>query len=87
MAWNFLGWIAKISNPVLDPVFKPLLKLPPFWTMFIISFLITLITVLIYKKTTNQKLMKDLKMEMKEIQKEMKEFAHDTQKVMELQKK
>jgi len=72
---------------VLSPVFDPLLSLPMIWVVVIMAFIITLIITLIYKFTTNQNLMKELKSEMKELQKEMKELKSEPQKMMEVQKK
>lgn len=72
---------------VLSPIFDPLLKLPMVWVVVIMAFIITLLITLIYKFTTNQNLMKELKSEMKELQKEMKELKSDPQKMMGVQKK
>jgi len=72
---------------ILSPIFDPLLKLPMLWVIVIMSFLITFLITLIYKFTTNQSLMKDLKNEMKELQKEMKELKSEPQKMMAVQKK
>ena len=72
---------------VLSPVFDPLLKLPMVWVVVIMAFLITFLITVIYKFTTNQNLMKELKDEMKELQKEMKELKSDPQKMMQVQKK
>ncbi|RMF55284.1 DUF106 domain-containing protein [Candidatus Woesearchaeota archaeon] len=86
MASGLLNWFAKIFNPILDPVLKPLLNLPPFWTVFIITAIITFITTLIYKKTTNQEELRKVKEDMKKLQNEMKQ-EKDPKKVMALQKK
>jgi len=72
---------------VLAPVFNPLLGLPMLWVVVIMAFIITLIITLIYKVSTDQNLMKDLKNEMKELQKEMKELKSEPKKMMEVQKK
>ncbi len=72
---------------VLSPIFDPLLKLPMVWVVVIMAFIITLLITLIYKFTTNQNLMKELKSEMKELQKEMKELKSDPKKMMDVQKK
>jgi len=72
---------------VLSPVFDPLLKLSITWVVVIMAFLITFLITVIYKFTTNQNLMKELKDEMKELQKEMKELKSDPKKMMEVQKK
>lgn len=87
MAKGLLGFFGKLFNPIIDPIFRPLLNLPPALSIIIITFIITLIMVLIYKKFTDQEVLKSLREEMKQIQKEMKEFQHDPAKVMELQKK
>jgi uncharacterized membrane protein (DUF106 family) len=72
---------------ILDPVLNPLLALPVFWVVIVMSFFITVIITTIYKYTTDQDLMKSLKSEMKELQAEMKELKHDPKKMMEVQKK
>ena len=74
-------------DPALNVIFSPLLKLPPFWGILIISFLISLIIVLIYKYATNQNLMKQLKDEIKALQKQAKELKHEPEKAMAVQKK
>ena len=74
-------------DPVLNIIFGPLLKLPPFWAILIISFLISLIIVLIYKFATNQNLMKQLKDEIKTLQKQAKELKEEPEKAMAVQKK
>ena len=74
-------------DPGLNFIFGPLLKLPPFWAIMIMSFLISLIIVLIYKFATNQNLMKQLKDEIKELQKQAKELKHEPEKAMAVQKK
>jgi uncharacterized membrane protein (DUF106 family) len=71
----------------LDPVFRPLLGLDPLFIVIIISAIITVLITTIYKFTTNQNLMKQLKGEMKEFQKEMKELKDDPKKMMEVNKK
>jgi uncharacterized membrane protein (DUF106 family) len=58
----------------------------PFYGLLVISFILMLLTTLIYKYFTDQEAMKSLKQEMKDIQKEMKEFKDDPAKMMELQK-
>jgi uncharacterized membrane protein (DUF106 family) len=66
---------------VLDNIF--LLNIPPFWTILIISFAITLITTLVYKFTTDQAKMKKIREEMKEFQKRIRDLTkQDPQKAM-----
>jgi len=69
---------------VLENIF--LLKMPPFWAILIISFVITVVTTLVYKFTTDQKKMKKLKEDMKEYQKKIKALSKsDPQKAMSIQ--
>jgi len=65
----------------------PLLHLPLFLVVLIMSLLVSLISTLIYKYTTDQDLMKTLKEELKSLQKLIKEFRHDPQKSMEVNEK
>ena len=76
----------KIFNFILDPIFGFLLNLPPFWGIMIISLIVTLISTVIYKKMTDQEVLKTIKEDMKDLRKQMKEFSHDATKVAELQK-
>jgi uncharacterized membrane protein (DUF106 family) len=71
----------------LDPIFAPLLRMPPFWAIFIISLVLSLVITIIYKLMTNQSEMKSLKEDIKKHQKEMKANKDNPQKVMEVQKK
>ncbi len=64
-----------------------LLILPPFWAMFSLSLIVSVLTVLIYKYATNQSLMKQLKDEMKAFQQEIKQLKDQPEKAMEVQKK
>ncbi len=79
--------ILSIFDPVMEFLFGWVLNLSYFWGIFILSFVIALLISLIYKYTTNQSLMKDLKMETKELQKEMKQLRSEPQKMMQVQKK
>lgn len=72
---------------LLDPIFNPLLEFNPLLIVLIISAIVCFIITIIYKLTTNQDLMKQLKEETKEFQKEMKELKEDPKKMMEVQKK
>ena len=72
---------------ILNPIFSPLLNLPTLWAVIILSFFISLIITVVYKFTTDQNLMKDLKEEMKEFQKEVKELKKEPEKAMQVQKR
>ena len=75
-----------VFDGALNSAFGWLISWNPLGGLIIISFLLMLMTTLIYKYFTDQEAMKNLKLEMKEIQDQMKEFKDDTSKVMELQK-
>ena len=70
----------------LDPVFGPLLKLGPFWAIFIMAFGISLIITLVYKWVTDQNMMKKLKEEQKEYQKKIKTLKENPSEMMKVQK-
>jgi len=72
---------------ILNPIFSPLLKLPVFWAILLISLLIALLITLIYKWMTDQHLMKTLKQDIKNFQKEMKDLKDKPQEFMKVQKK
>ncbi len=76
-----------VLENLLDPVFNPLLTLGPFWALVIMALVISLIIIIIYKYTTDQNLMKQLKGELKELQKEMKDLKGQPEKSMEVQKR
>ncbi|MCH8003464.1 MAG: DUF106 domain-containing protein [Nanoarchaeota archaeon] len=76
-----------VFENLLNPIFGPLLNLPTLWAVILLSFLISLIITVVYKYTTNQDLMKQLKGEMKEFQREIKELKKEPEKAMQVQKK
>jgi uncharacterized membrane protein (DUF106 family) len=79
--------IGVFLNSVLNPVFSPLLVLPPFFSILVMSFVISLVVSVIYKYTTDQDLMRRLKAELKELQAEMKLLRSEPEKMMVVQKK
>ncbi|MDO8642307.1 MAG: EMC3/TMCO1 family protein [Candidatus Woesearchaeota archaeon] len=85
MVFEALGTMV---GSILDPVLLPLLKLGPFWALFIISLVISALTTLVYKLVTNQERMREIREKTKALQKEIKETSKkDPAKAMELQKK
>jgi len=72
---------------IVDPIFSPLLDLPILLSVILLSFLISLIITIIYKYTTDQNLMKQLKEEMKAFQKQVKELKKEPERAMQVQKK
>jgi uncharacterized membrane protein (DUF106 family) len=71
---------------LLNPVFSPLLKLPPLVGIILVTLLVSLIITIVYKYMTDQTMMKDLKERQKEYQKKMKELRKDPEKLMKIQK-
>ncbi|MFH1212346.1 MAG: EMC3/TMCO1 family protein [Candidatus Woesearchaeota archaeon] len=72
---------------VLDPVFRPLLEINHFFALLVISLLITIITTLIYKYTTDQKVMKEAREDMKKMQAELKKNKDNPKKMADIQKR
>jgi len=68
------------------PWLGQLLPLPPILAILIITAFITLLVTIVYKYTTNQREMKQIKTDLKAYQKQMKE-TKDTKKLMEIKKK
>lgn len=71
----------------LNVIFAPLLKLPILWTVIILSFIVSIIIIVITKYTTDQVLMKKLKDDIKDYQKQSKELKNNPAKAMEVQKR
>ncbi|MBN2420903.1 DUF106 domain-containing protein [Candidatus Woesearchaeota archaeon] len=57
-----------------------------FWFVVIVSFAVSLLTVVIYKFATNQMMMKSLREELKKMQAEIKKHSGNPQKMMQLNK-
>lgn len=58
---------------------------PPFWAILFISLVITLVTTLVYKWTTDQKRMRELKEKSKKFQEKMRAARDDPEKMMKVQ--
>jgi uncharacterized membrane protein (DUF106 family) len=71
----------------LSIVFAPLLKLPTSWAIVLLSFIVSVIIIVITKYMTDQNLMKKLREDMKENQKLAKELKNNPAKLMEVQKR
>ena len=70
----------------LDPVFSPLLQIPPLRAVLIVSFVLSVIIIIVYKLMTDQVMMKALKEELKDLQQQMKKLRDNPQKLMKIQK-
>ncbi|MFP4567983.1 MAG: EMC3/TMCO1 family protein [Candidatus Woesearchaeota archaeon] len=66
--------------------FQMFMELPHFWIIFILSFLATLLTTVIYKFATDQKRLKEIKSSLKDLRKKQKDVKGDSKKLMALQK-
>ena len=72
---------------VLDVIFGPILSLPTLAAIAVFSFLVTMMTTLIYKLVTDQKKMGEIKAKMKDYQNKMREFKDNPEKALGMQKK
>lgn len=73
-------------DPVLNPIFQPLLSISPLLAVVIISLVISVIITLVYKYFTNQEEMKRLKDQQKEFQGKLKELRTKPEEMMKVQK-
>lgn len=77
---------SSLLDPILNPIFLPLMKISPVLVILILSLLISIIITVVYKFATDQVKMKGLKDELKVLQGEMKELKDDPKKMMKKQK-
>ncbi len=85
--WDKAPFIKNSVHAVLDPSAGALLRLNLTLGMIAVVFIITLITTLIQKYTTDQKALKELKQEQKIIQEEMKTCKDNPEKMKECSRK
>jgi len=77
----------EIFGVILGKLLNPLLaKLGPLGFVVFISLLVSLVTVIVYKYTTDQILMKSIKEDLDKLNKKMREHKADSQKMMQVQK-
>jgi uncharacterized membrane protein (DUF106 family) len=67
-------------------IYYAFMSLPYFWIIFIISLLATFLTTIIYKYTTDQKMLKQIKKDMKDLKEQIKKHKTDQKKMMKIQK-
>jgi len=84
--WDKISFLKNIVHAVLDPTAGALINWNLTIGMIIIILVLTYATTLIQKYTTDQQTLKELKKQQKEISKKSKEFRHDPQKMLEIQK-
>ena len=76
-----------MQSTFLSPFLLPLLNsLGTVWFVVLVSLFISLLTILVYKFTTDQTLMKNIRDDLKKMQDQMKKSMHDQKKVAALQK-
>lgn len=78
--------IFNILDPALNLLFGWTKLLPSSLGILILALIITLITTLIYKYTTDQKLLKSVKEKQKKLQEEMKKSRDNPKKMMKINK-
>ena len=85
--WDKIPLISNTVHVVLDPSAGALLDFNLLWGMTFLVLIISLFMTFAQKYGTDQETLKKLKEEQKIIQAQMKEFKHDPEKVLHLQKK
>lgn len=74
-------------DTLLNPIMSPLLSIPPLVAVILVSFILSVIIIIVYKLMTDQQKMKKLKTDIKKYQKEAKSHRNNPQKMMSVQKK
>lgn len=73
-------------DPVFNPVFMPLVnQAGPFWTIVILSLVVSLVSTVAYKYLTDQKLLKEIRDRQKEYQKKLKELRSNPEELKKVQ--
>ena len=85
-AWDSLSVVKNSVHSVLDPSAGALIDWNLTIGMLIIVFILSMITTLLQKYTTDQETLSELKKQQKEVQLEMKKYRDNPEKVMELQR-
>lgn len=77
--------LIELTNTLLDPILGPLLNLPPFWTLFVLTLVVSLGLTLAQKYLTDQERMRHLRNETKKHQEKLKKHRDDPKKAMKIQ--
>ena len=87
-AWEKIALIKNTAHFLLDPTLGFIINWNTFWGLLIVVFVINLLTTIIHKHATDQKVLKELREKSKEIQNKMKEAQknQDQQKISDLSK-
>ena len=73
-------------DPILNPLFMPLLNISPFLGVLLLSFGVSLLITVAYKYFTDQRKMKELKDKQKEFQATLKGLRDKPEEMMKVQK-
>lgn len=84
--WNNLTFLKEIIHSLLNPTAGALLSWNLTWGMMVIVLILTTITTLIQKYTTDQEAIRELKEKQKEISRRAQEHKDNPQKMMEINK-
>ncbi|MEK6945741.1 MAG: EMC3/TMCO1 family protein [Nanoarchaeota archaeon] len=84
--WNSLNFLRNGVHAVLNPTLGALINWNVNIGMTIVVLLITVITTVVQKYTTDQETLKDLKKQQKEMNEKAKQHRSDPQKMLEIQK-
>lgn len=85
--WEKWTWLKGGIHKILDPSLGALLNWNLTIGMFIIVLLLSFLTTILQKYTTDQKELKKIRDEQKEIQNQTKKFRDSPEKLMKLQKR
>lgn len=85
--WQKLPFIKNGVHSLLDPTLGTLLNLSPQGGFILIVVLISLITSLLQKFTTDQELLRNIKKEQKLLQEQIKQYKDNPEKALELSRK
>ncbi|MEK6917438.1 MAG: EMC3/TMCO1 family protein [Nanoarchaeota archaeon] len=84
--WNSLTFLKDGVHAVLNPTLGALINWNVNIGMSIVVLLITVVTTVVQKYTTDQEALKDLKKQQKEMNEKAKQHRSDPQKMLEIQK-
>lgn len=84
--WEKIPSIKENVHKIFDPSLGVLLNWDLTYGMLIIIFVLSSITLLVQKFTTDQNAIRELKKEQKQVQEEMKKYRDNPEKMMELNK-
>jgi len=79
--------VFEVANNIVNPIAAPLLGLPPLLAIGTIGFVLSFLITIVYKYATNQKVLKQIREDMKSIQQELKASRGDQAKASELNKR